>query len=259
MVHTICNIFISNKTSSSKKLSFRSFLYIILFLPWILGSLLNTAGAATGRVNGKYSVNENGSAGYSIPIKVAPGINGLQPKLALVYNSNAGNGLLGVGWNLSGLSSIVRCSANKIDDGYVSGVNYDSGDRFCLDGQKLVVDTGNYGEANSTYRTYKESWKSITAFGNVGTGLGYFVVKTKEGMTLQYGATTDSMIEPQGRNDIVRIWALSSVSDTYGNSINFSYNETSNTGEYSIDEIRYGNNTVLGTQSTSRVKFTYVV
>lgn len=45
---------------------------------------------------GQFSVNESGAATYIIPLTIPPGIGGIEPKLALSYNSQAGNGLLGV-------------------------------------------------------------------------------------------------------------------------------------------------------------------
>jgi hypothetical protein len=39
-----------------------------------------------------------GAASAAVPIEVPPGRNGIAPNLALTYNSNAGNGWIGVGW-----------------------------------------------------------------------------------------------------------------------------------------------------------------
>ncbi len=65
-----------------------------------------------GTTPGQFSVNESGAATYRIPIQVPPGVAGMEPKLELSYNSQGGNGLLGMGWSLSGLSTISSLPPN---------------------------------------------------------------------------------------------------------------------------------------------------
>lgn len=65
-------------------------------------------------MSGALSVDETGSAGYTIPIAVPPGIAGMQPSVALVYQSHGGNGTAGVGWGLSDASSIHRCGQTLV-------------------------------------------------------------------------------------------------------------------------------------------------
>ncbi len=53
--------------------------------------------ALVGSVAGELSVDPSGTANYRVPIAVPPGVAGMQPDLAFLYSSRAGNGLLGVG------------------------------------------------------------------------------------------------------------------------------------------------------------------
>ena len=94
---------------------------------------------------GSLTVDETGGASYVIPIAVPPGTAGLEPSLSFVYGSRGGNGLLGMGWSLGGLSVIHRCPQTEAQDGTRGGVHYDTDDRFCLDGQRLIAISGTYG------------------------------------------------------------------------------------------------------------------
>src|SRR4051812_34599108 len=134
---------------------------------------------AAGASAGSFQVNEAGAAQYSIPIRMAPGIGGMEPKIALSYSSMAGNGLAGGGWNIDGLSAIIRCPQTAAQDGIGSGargINYDSGDRYCLDGQRLVAINGAYGADGTEYRTERESFTKVISYGAAGSGPAWFKV-----------------------------------------------------------------------------------
>ena len=152
-----------------------------------LGSLLiiilmtGPAFAATspvGSTAGSFRVSESGAATYSVPISTPPGTAGMKPSLSLNYSSQGGNGILGMGWSLGGLSAIHRCPKTLVQDGVVGGVNFDTNDRFCLDGQRLVAITGAYGAPNTEYRTESESYSRIISYGTTGTGPTSFKVWT---------------------------------------------------------------------------------
>ena len=222
--------------------------------------------AEVGTIPGEFAVNGNGGATYTVPIEVPPGINGVQPNLSLVYNSQQGNGLLGVGWQLAGLSAIARCGKTIATDGIRGGVNFDSGDRFCFDGQRLMAVSGNYGEDGTEYHTERETWvKVISHTESDQNGPRSFTVTTKDGHEMEFGNTDDSRILARGRSDeAVIVWALNKISDRNGNFVEVSYQEDTSRVERSISgaflgyyptEIRYTGNS--GVTPLRLVKFEY--
>jgi hypothetical protein len=106
-----------------------------------------------GSTAGAFNVSPTGAATYEIPIAVPPGLGGLEPKVSIAYNSQSGNGLLGWGCNLTGLSAITRVPKNLYSDSVNTGLRIDSEDRFALDGNRLVIASGTYGASDATYRT----------------------------------------------------------------------------------------------------------
>ncbi|NER95557.1 MAG: hypothetical protein F6J86_17230 [Symploca sp. SIO1B1] len=220
-----------------------------------------------GTLPGKFAVDGNGSATYTVPIEVPPGINGVQPNISLVYNSQQENGLLGMGWQLAGFSAIGRCGKTIATDGVKGGVNFDSDDRFCFDGQRLMAVSGKYGANGTEYHTERETWVKVISHTESGkNGPRYFTATTKDGHQMQFGATDDARILARGRSDkAVRVWALNKVSDRNGNSVEISYQEDVSSGKeelasvaflgYFPTKIRYTGNS--GTKPLRLVTFEY--
>ncbi|MBU1721079.1 MAG: VCBS repeat-containing protein, partial [Bacteroidetes bacterium] len=210
-----------------------------------------------GAIPGQFQVAQNGSANYTIPIDLPPGTGGMVPGLAISYNSLAGDGLIGKGFNLSGLSSISRCGKDIPNDGVAGGVTFDNNDRFMLNGQRLILHDGNYGENNSTYRTEIETFSNIVAFSEGTSGPKFFKVFSPDGSILEFGRTDDSRIEPQGKPEVVMIWLINKITDINGNYIEFSYKEDFLEGTWRPSEIRYTGNDRAGVIPYNKVSFRY--
>lgn len=207
-------------------------------------------------LTGALDVSATGAATYAIPIDVPPGTARVVPKLTLQYSSQTGNGLLGVGWSLAGLSVITRCPQTWAQDNAVGGISYTAADRFCLDGERLFAVNGAYGADQTEYRTEREGFSKIVSYGTAGSGPAWFKVWTKAGEVMEFGNTADSRIEAQWRSS-ARVWALNKVSDTTGNYFSVSYTEDGSGGDYRPNRIDYTGNTNAGTATYASVRFTY--
>ena len=225
-------------------------------LLWSCASVQAQGVTAVGFTPGSIAVSETGAAIFTIPIQVPPGVAGMEPKLSLNFTSQGGNGPLGVGWSLGGLSAITRCPRTIAQDGAKGGINYDSNDRYCLDGQRLVAIAGAYGADGTEYRTERDSLARIVSMSTAGNGPAWFKVWTKSGQIMEYGNTADSRIEALASAS-VRVYALNKVSDTKSNTITVSYVEDASTGEYYPDRIQYTGNDGAGLPAGQSVQFSY--
>lgn len=91
-----------------------------------------------GKIADHLSVTPLGQACYSIPVKTVPGTGGMVPRLTISYSSSNRDGMLGYGFDLTGLSVISRAPRNLHTDGRAGTVTFNVSDRFVLDGARLV-------------------------------------------------------------------------------------------------------------------------
>ncbi|NAS25939.1 hypothetical protein GT755_30215 [Herbidospora sp. NEAU-GS84] len=186
------------------------------------------------------SVGSRGDYTLTIPLDVPAGRAGMQPALTLAYSSRSGDGPFGRGWSLSGMSSITRCGESLSTEGTGAGVRFTNKDRLCLDGQKLMAVSGNYGESGTEYRTEADSMARIVQQGLKAEGPGVFMVHTKDGKVSEYqpwiaprsafavdywaaGGPPETVTTAAGVPRVA--WLLTKVRDSSGNEIRYQYHQ----------------------------------
>ena len=203
-------------------------------------STLNASDESSGKtvagiLGGNFSINKGGSMNYHVAIEVPPGTNGMAPKLAISYSSNASNGYLGQGWTLQGLHKIERVAATIAQDGFWGTVNFGATARYAINGQRLMLDQ-QFDKDSCWYRTEIESWSKITSYGSFSDPDSFRII-TKKGMAFTYG-TNDSTLVTTNDGCANWEWLLASESDLHQNSIEYTYlidNANSVSYPYRID------------------------
>jgi Salmonella virulence plasmid 65kDa B protein len=181
-------------------------------------------------IPGKLDVTSLGEATYHIPITVPSGVNGLQPNISLDYNSNAGNGIAGWGFNLNAYSMISRTGRDIVHDGTSKPITWDGNDNFVLDGQRLIMvkQAGTYLTPGTEYRTEIESYRKISMIAANGTT--GFQVQAKDGTIYEYGTSDDSQFYIADHSIPITMgimhWLLHKVTDPNGNYMTYSYGKT---------------------------------
>jgi RHS repeat-associated protein len=215
-----------------------------------------TLAGEVGSTNGELSVSLAGAAVYSIPIEVPKGINGIEPQVALNYNSQAGMGLAGYGWNISGVSMISRTGFRKDIDGYTASISNTISDNYALDGQRLIYKSGQIGSLQGAiFETEMYSNVKISAVGYQSGANGlqpdYFLVEYPDGSKAYYGLLIGSSFSSNSRTQID--YAITYWENPQGVRISYEYLNTNN--KLYISKIKYGS---VGTNSSiNEINFVY--
>ena len=215
---------------------------------------------SVGTPKGALSVNDMGAAIYNLKIDL-PSDGGLTPEIGLAYNSQqAGYGIAGYGFNITGLSVITRGGKNLFDDGKRTGVSYTDEDNLYLDGKRLVLESGAAWKDNATYVLEGDPYtKIIFHLLNLPLFLPnwWFEVHTKDGKYYEYGRTQDAKsFTLIGTNSLMIVaWYINKVEDQHDNSIDYSYTTKNHYVYPSL--ITYGHNNKEGQKTQHKIEFQY--
>jgi len=223
------------------------------------GPVMPKSDYAVGTPKGVLNISNSGAAAYSLNIDVPNG-GSLTPQIGISYNSqSSGYGLVGYGFNITGISAITRGGHDLFHDGKQSGVTYTANDNLFLDGKRLILQSGTSGQDGATYTVEGDPFTKVVAHGNYNnsTTTTWFEVTTNTGMTYQYGNSTNSKIAYKNKSGYSRIasWYVNVATDKYSNHIYYEY-EISNLS-IRPTTIVYGTNSTKNRGIVNRIIFTY--
>lgn len=183
--------------------------------------------------------NSNGTASTGFPLKLPQGRNGMQPSLQVSYNSGAGNSWMGVGWNIQtpAISLNTKWGVPWFDPTYETEL-------YSLEGSDLVLlDGGEYTNPHRTdniirafnrqfFLRKEGGYLNIIRHGNTTASYWWEVTDTSGNKRYYGGAPGAGVINntviKKSDGDIVH-WALYRSEDTYGNFVQYTYHQSTET------------------------------
>ena len=186
--------------------------------------LFTVSGSGAHAVPGDGVNDFYGSYHSSVPIGL-PQYASITPALALTYSSSAGNGIVGVGWDLTGFSTIERMSSGR------GAPAFDDSDVYVLDGQELVADTGLGG----THATLVQSYVRIIQDKAANTWTVISKDGTRSLYRSTYGVTPRFSVDGSTPEQTLR-WGLSSITDASGNVVRYGWHCDAEGPDYVITD-----------------------
>lgn len=213
------------------------------------------------------SPNNMGTMNTSFPIKLPAGRSGMEPELSVSYSSEAGNGWMGLGWDLSipGVSLDTRWGAPRYDASKETEIYSMGGGMLTLkdgadytnphrksDISRQYQDLDNDGvfKERQFYPRIEGSYAKVIRHGDSPSNY-WWEVTDKTGNKSFYGGyagavVNNSVVKTNAGN--IAYWGLYRTEDTNGNYVEYIYENQSvslpgqpgdNGNEFFIKEIKY--------------------
>ncbi|CAN5793742.1 hypothetical protein BH11BAC3_BH11BAC3_12900 [soil metagenome] len=181
---------------------------------------LPKGGGAIKSIDEKFSVNAaNGTAGFSIPFPFSPSRNGFMPSMALSYNSGAGNGIFGLGWNAEP-SSITR----KTDKKLPAYNDAEESDVFLFSGAEDLVPVLGQDATSNSKRYMPRIEGSFARIEKINDqGNVYWKVTSRDNIISIFGKTESARIANPANPAKIFKWLLEFSCDDKGNCFQLVY------------------------------------
>ncbi len=215
---------------------------------------LPKGGGAIRGIGEKFTAQSaTGTGAFSVPLPISPGRAGVQPALQLQYDSGAGNGAFGLGWQLS-LPSIAR----KTDKGLPRYLDRDESDVFViagaedlvplldpLTGERLAPREVRVGGQRFSLRQYRPRVEGLFARIERWTRSDdaadcFWRVLDRNNHSQWFGRTPESRVADPGDATRVFQWWLCLSHDDKGNVVSYEYAAD---GAHPLKRVLYGNRT----------------
>ena len=178
--------------------------------------------------------NNMGDARLAYPLEVPPGRQGMQPQLAVQYNSSGGNGWMGMGWDISmqAISIDTRWGVPRYEKDLET-------ETYLLNGEQLtpVAHRGPllHRSADKVFHTRIEGqFRKIIRRGSHPNNY-WWEVTDKNGTRFIYGA--DPVTQQRNEESTLTdgkgngfLWVLREMRDTNGNFVRYHYANVNDTG-----------------------------
>ncbi|GAB4372419.1 MAG: hypothetical protein Kow00121_14770 [Elainellaceae cyanobacterium] len=207
---------------------------------------LPKGGGAIKGIGEKFAANPvTGTGSMSVPIATSLGRNGFSPQLALSYDSGAGNGVFGFGWNLS-----TPSITHKTDKGLPRYMDVEVSDVFMLSGAEdlvpvLIEEAGEWVSEPVSDRTMGDQVYTIKRYRPRIEGLfaqiehwinrndrqdTFWRSISRDNITTWYGKNADSRIADPVDPTRIFSWLICERYDDKGNAIRYSYKPEDSAG-----------------------------
>jgi YD repeat-containing protein len=148
-----------------------------------------------------------GAATYAYSLEFPPGVNGLKPAATIAYNSQSQrSSQLGLGWSMD--QNYIYRDVNGTVESAID-------DKFILVFENAIYEL--------VYQPEDGQWHTEVEYQfQIVNESGYWVLTKKNGVQYRFGYTSDAaLVDSSGT---VR-WSLDTVTDTFGNTIVYGYDE----------------------------------
>jgi RHS repeat-associated protein len=200
---------------------------------------LPKGGGAIRSIGEKFTTNAvSGTSSLMVPLTISPGRSNFNPQLSLSYDSGTGNGVFGLGWNVS-LPSITR----KTDKGVPRYNDLEESDVFIISSaedlvpilvlqnntwMKEKIPERSFGEVSYNIRRYRPRVGSLLSrvekWSNTSDPTDVFWRSiSKDNVTTWYGRDAKSRIFDPADPRRIFTWLVCESHDDKGNAMVFDY------------------------------------